>query len=507
MRETVEQLNMLGESGVDQPAVADLTYDGGTDNTTITLPDGVAAQGARAGVLEATTREDEEFGGLTEAADDVRNMEGMGNVISTAKDHGELVDDFRYQYGHAVVALAEAHARAVIEEDELGEQRASDLLAQEIAAIREDFDKWDDGLLDPESDAYFEATGILWHFNDQDREHLPVTMVHVATDETDMDNFLPGRLKAETHDPYDDGADPQMFGWFKSLSDERLINYFQWSEARTDAVSDALAERREDIKQNVREDFNYLIEDELVPESAREALENGFRYTKRFGALSSIESGYYHAAGLFDGDARRIGVQREYDVRDAEKYITYSHRYFFHEDLHALDAANNMGLTYLESTEEEPLIWVDEAVKEHLTLSAAFGQSNIVDPAERADRGAYTDLRELLHLVLTGGDVEIDLAEVTFANFERMGSDGQFRSKLAGRLRESYQDKSLGIQPGETILHAIAKEINAAPKPLRTQVAQQWIQKMYRVKGIELLTDLSDEVPTERSDPTTLEKQ
>lgn len=507
MRETVEQLNVLGESGVDQPPVADLSDDDGADHTNLALSEGVAAQGARTGSLESAANGDAEFGELSEVVDDMRNIEGTGNVISTTKDHGELTDDFRYQYGHAVVALAEAHARAVIEEDELGEQQASDLLAQEIAAIREDFDKWDAGLLDPESDAYFEATGILWHFNDQDREHLPATLVHVATDETDMDSFLPGRLKTETPDPDGDEADPTMFSWFKGLSDERLINYFQWSEARTDAVSNELAKRREGVRQNVREDFNHLIDDELVPESAREALENGFRYTTRFGALSSIESGYYHAAGLFDGDARRIGVQREYGLRDIEKYIIYSHRYFFHEDLHALDAANDMGLTYLESIEEEPLIWVDEAVKEHLTLSAAFGQSNIVDPSERCDSGAYTDLRELLHLVLTGGDIEIDLAEVTFANFERMGSDGQFRTKLAGRLQESYRDKLLDIPPGETILHVIAKEINAAPKPLRAQVAQQWIRKMYEVKGVELLTDLSDEIPTKRSNLTAPKRQ
>lgn len=64
MREIVEQLDVLGESGTGQPAAADLVYDDGADNANLALSDGVAGRGARTGALEAATREDEEFGEL-----------------------------------------------------------------------------------------------------------------------------------------------------------------------------------------------------------------------------------------------------------------------------------------------------------------------------------------------------------------------------------------------------------------------------------------------------------
>jgi hypothetical protein len=404
----------------------------------------------------------------------------------------EITDDFRYQYGHKAVAISERLTRAVIEEDEMGERWERVQLADELTSLREDFARWEAGLKEPESDAYFEATGIIANFNTLDRPNMPATLVHVPVDGGDPQALaVRGRLKVETADQSDSEENQRLFTWLQDLSDDRLVNYFQWSEARTDTVSDALVAHRGDIEQKVRGTFEHLITDGLAPESAREALERGFEYTTIFGALSSFESGFYQAAGVFDSEARRLGVNREYNANEVEKYTRNNQWVFFHEALHEYDAANDTGLTYLTSEDEEPLTWVDEAVKQHLTEAGTNGQPNILNPTDRYTEGVYKDIRELLHLVLTGGELKIGLHDVMAANFECHNAEGpsQRREELAAQLRSSYQDMFPGLPPGETILHVIAKEIEAASKPLQAQVVQGWIEKMSEWRDENLDTD------------------
>ena len=408
---------------------------------------------------------------------------------------GEICD----RYGYKAVELADALARAAINGDVMTERFAGVLLEAELEAIRDDFAAWDAGLDRPGTDAYYEATGIISHFNRLDLLNLPVTLAEPPSDVDTRIAAIPSIFKSDESEQSEAGTRPDLFTWLASLSDDRLLNYLQWSDARTAAVTEALQTQREEIERNVRDDFENLIIDGLAPESAREALERGIEQTVSFGALNSFESGFYHAAGLYDGITRRLGVMREFEAAEVDKYTRLGHNVVFHEKLHALDFANDMGLTYLLSEDEEPLTWVDEAVKEHLTLSAAYGQSGALDPSKRSDFGAYSDLRELLHLTLTGGAFEIDVRELTAANFESHGTDGHLRQNLAVRLWVSYCHMYPDLSPGETILHVIAREINAAPKPLKSGVVQTWIKKMYEWQSQEYVGESDIPEPTDRA--------
>jgi hypothetical protein len=412
-----------------------------------------------------------------------RTREASDLIADEDVEDGELTADPRYTYGHAAVALAELHARAVIEENAKVERLTKALLDIELVKLRNDFAEWEAGLEAPDTDEHFEATGIIEHFNELDRPHMPPSLVHVIIkDEHEPDQVVSGALKAtEGEQTYGEKA-PPLFTWLKYLSDERLINYLQWSEARTVAVTQALQRERDIIEQNVREDFSHIIEDGLAPIGTEEELERGFAHTVRFGAMSAIESGFYHAGGFYIDEVGRLGIRREFDAEHVGEYVRLRPDVFTHENLHALDFANDMGLIYLLSEDEEELTWVNEAVKEHLTLAGANGQSYTVDPNERSDAGAYPLLRQLLHLTMTAGTFDIELQQITLANFEQRGGDGLCRQELYERLRESYLDHLPDLPPGQTILHVIAEEHNAAPKPLKADVIKHWIGKLYEWK-------------------------
>lgn len=414
-----------------------------------------------------------DLGDVLAAAEPVSHIVGSGSAR-------EITGDFRYQYGHMAVELTDELTRAVIDEDEIGERRARGRLALELALLRSDFDAWEAGLREPESDEYFEATGIIADFNLLDRHHLPITL-------------MTPRDTVGTTDATVLAARKRVFSWFQTLSDEQLVNYFQWSEHRTNAVSAALTAARPEIEQNVRTDFDRLITHGLVPEHARDELERSFAYTTTFGALSSFESGFYQAAGFYDWDARRLGVHREFSASEVGKYRKEMHWVFFHESLHAYDAANDTGLTYLLNEDEESLVWVDEAVKEHLSAAGMNGQPFVLNPYERYTEGVYKEIRELLHLVLTGGEFAVDLRTVLAANFEpHDASSGRLaRQELLAQLRESYHGMYPDLPEGETILHVIARDINAAPKPLAANVIQDWIQKMTEWRDEQLVDDAS----------------
>jgi hypothetical protein len=430
-----------------------------------------------AAVTEEITTDGDTDVAPREYVDDV-DERGLGTDV--VDDTGEQSEDIASHFGFRATALADRVARAAIDGDERGEKLARALLSAELVSLRSHFAAWEAGLQEPNTDRHYEATGIARDFNTLDRPHLPV----ILADQPDG-----AEAPAETD------QNQEFFTWFNNLTDDQLVNVMQWSEARTEAVSDAILAQREVIQRNIREDFGYLISDELVPESAREALERGFEQTAEFGAVSSFESGFYHAAGLYYGEEMRLGVRREYAVEEADKYMRFSHWVFLHEALHGADFANDMGLTYFVSTDEEPLTWVNEATKEHLTVAAMNGQAYVVDPNKRTDVGTYADIRELLHLVLTGGEFEIELTELTAANFEKLGGEGTSRQELADRVRASYQDRYPDLPPGETIMHLIAKEHNAAPKPLKHEVIRGWIDKLYEWRGVK--SSVEDEQPTE----------
>lgn len=424
------------------------------------------------------------------------SAEVHGHITDNGADR-EISDDLTYQYGHMAVTLSERLTRAVIEEDSESEATVRAQLQSELAAHRQDFAEWEAGLKEPDSDAYFEASGIIQNFNVSDRPNLPATLAQVPSEaERQQGSTARGNLRPDASAAQPDAAAAQrLFTWLQTISDDRLINYFQWSESRTDKVSDALAAERGVIEQNVRTDFERLISDELAPENARDGLERGFAHTTRFGALSTIESGFYQAAAFYAADAGRLGVQREYGADEVERYIHTNHWVFFHEELHAYDAANNTGLTYLLDKDETPLTWVDEAVKQHLTEASTNGQPNVLNPSDRYTEGVYKDIRELLHLVLTGGDDAVGIHDIMAANFEPHGTEdsSQKRVALASKLRESYQDMFPDMPPGENILHVIAKEINGASKPQQAQVIRNWIETMteWRDEKLELGMALS----------------
>lgn len=405
----------------------------------------------------------------------------VGHVVGAGPDR-EITADFTHPYGHKVVALSELQARAAIEEDAQLEQSASEELAAELEAHRKDFAEWEAALSASKTDAHYEATGIVTDFNAIDRPHLPGIL---TSEEPTERAVLRLSTRSDSSQAEDDGQSADnsghsVFSWLGGLSDGQLVNYFQWSEARTNEVSEALTARREEVEQHVRGVIEHLLSTGLMPEDARDGIEDGFACISIFGAMNAIESGFYQADGIYETDSKRLGVYREHSADEVEKYVHEKKNVFVHESLHAFDNANDTGLTQLLSDDEERLVWVDEAVKEHLTEAGTSGQPYILNPYERYTEGAYKDIRELLHLVLTAGDIDIDIREVMAANFERRHADEprQAREHLVARLRESYQDLLPDMAPGETILHVIARDINAAPKPLGGQVVHDWIQKV-----------------------------
>lgn len=272
------------------------------------------------------------------------------------------------------------------------------------------------------------------------------------------------------HEPPSDTviAKKDIIGGLATAATPELLHALSWYTHALCQSQQALRQRVLEFSPLIHSDVRGLETTAYLPQGMADRLEYAIANIRAVHVMDAFESGELGCSGYYYVNENAMGI--------AGSYLNEAYEIVVHEGLHALAEADETGFIPV-MTEDEELIWLDEAGVEHIAQTITWGRPGVVSPSNRPKPGTYKFERQLLAAMLhRSGKTPRQLA---FAWSEPRDGAMSYRQQLAEAFEHHFGH--LTLDKSCTFIEAVAAEYNAVQTTdQRQHVMLEWLARIRR---------------------------